>query len=335
MVKRKQRIPYSEKDLELIDDSESEQLRTRKIFEDLVNLSKSELNMLEREKSFIYFGYKNSRIDEDLSDHIPECDNPKFKELYLTYFQALSGGRRYFKARRGEVVEVSQSEVNRDLTYLSEKSEHWERKILDTRHSEKLLKYIAQEGRKKLKDYEGWCQPRRENWTLGYREYLLGRRRIVLQNKYIYHIGQEIFESLGVSEVVLNLGDSQIIYNAFSLVHILTRHFAKITNPFDDGKSYHSMTFHPRFLHRDLQQIFDQIPIENVPSDPSQIPFRYNGINYIIWTKYVTEGIKGQGNVKYLRLQTFYPIEQEPDISRVAGLSEVVVNENLTILIRN
>ena len=53
------------------------------------------------------------------------------------------------------------------------------------------------------------------------------------------------------------------------------------------------------------------------PNNTKYIPFKYKGNKYGLWIEKSTRSIKNQGVVEYLRIKTFYPIEDNRDLDKL------------------
>ncbi len=131
---------YSVEELALKDDSEEEQIRTRKIFEDLKLRGLRGEKLLEREKEFLctllkLTLYKDDGRPEDFSI----CNDFIFRELYLTYFHNDLAGP-FYKAKRGKVVEVEDKEKFKDLKTLQVISDKWQKELAIENHKDQIYK---------------------------------------------------------------------------------------------------------------------------------------------------------------------------------------------------
>ena len=116
-------------------------------------------------------------------------------------------------------------------------------------------------------------------------------------------------------EFIINLNGNEIEINEYSIIHILNRHFAQTTKPLTK-KSFHIEDIEPRYLNKQLKSIFDDIDNSKLLVDKpiNKVAFRYKNIDYQIWINERTKSLKGLGNVKYNRLETFYPVKEQGDI---------------------
>ena len=77
-------------ELTLHNNSEEEQIRTRKIFEILKQKAISNEFLSEHEKEFFCTGVKLSLMNDGNLEDYQCCENPKFKFLYLLKLRLLS-----------------------------------------------------------------------------------------------------------------------------------------------------------------------------------------------------------------------------------------------------
>lgn len=325
---------YSIDELNLKDSSEEEQIRTRKIFDNIKERSINEQFISEHEKDFFCLGVKLSLLDDGKIEDYPCCDSYKFKMIYLSYFHDLSGNGEYEKVKGKTIYKVEKNECDKDITYLSQVASKWLDVINVTNHSNELLKQISKETREELKEVEknkGMLIFRRDK-----EQYKLNKRRILLQSKYIYCTALLIFEMFDNKDFIFSINGQDIEINEYSIVHILNRHFSEITKQKPD-KSYHGKDIRPKYLNKQLKDIITIIDSSGLLKDKDikNINFRYKGINYAIWINKRIKQVKNKGNVEYNRLETFYPIENQDELKKLEVESEYYqINEDIGIYIK-
>jgi hypothetical protein len=231
-------------------------------------------------------------------------------------------------------VQVSVEEAQSDLKYLKEKALEWLEVIKKKNHAEQLLLQKAKEARLELKALEE--SPEFKNGFL-----FGGRNRfnqkcdaILLQSKYLYCMAKEIFETFDEHEFILNLNDETIEINEYSIVHILNRHYSQLTKQYPTSKTFHSEDFSPRYLNKQLAAIFAQIDKSEILRGHTvrKIAFKHKGTNYLVWTEVQTKSVKGIGNVRYNRLETFYPIGENEVLQDLhLNYDCIPVNEELFV----
>ena len=140
-------MSYKIEELNLKDNSNSEQTRTRKIFLDLKSKAIKGEKLTEHEKEFFCQSVRLSLLDDGLESDYPCCSNPIFKFKYLIYWHDLTGGTAYQKPERGKLVNISQVEAERDLKYLIQEAKNWLVEIEKTNHTLELMQQISKETR--------------------------------------------------------------------------------------------------------------------------------------------------------------------------------------------
>lgn len=297
-------------ELELKNDSEEEQIRTRKNFEVLKAKAIKKEFLTEHEKAFFCLAVEFSHLSDGTLEHYVCCDNYKFKSLYLAYFSDLTGGSVYYKPKGVGIYKVTPNEAQTDLLYLYSKSDEWKLTIQKTNHSEQILQQISKETRDELKNLSNLPEVINGDCQKDSPAYIFKERAILLQSKYLYCIALEIFETLKPTDLILEINATQIEFNEYSLFHILNRHYAQITKQYDTRKTFHNEDFKPRILCAQLKKILRDIDDSKLLLGCSidVIGFQQNGTDYLIWTSKKAKSVKRKGNVNYRRIDTFYPV---------------------------
>jgi len=328
-------MPYNIDELDLKDNSPREQERTRIIFEDLKEKALNREELTEHEKDFFCKGIRLSNRNDGKIEDYECCSNFRFKITYLAYFQDLSGEGSYHKFKGTSLYRPSKKEIDNDINYLKKAASNWKDVIEKTNHSDELLKQISKETRDELKNLNDQTD------TLLFKKqkqkYKLDKRAILLQSKYIYCMALQIFEMFDSDDFVLSLNGESIEITEYSIIHILNRHYSKITKPFSD-KSFHIEDFEPKLLNKQLKEIFNIIDESEVYNDEpiNKIAFRYKKVDYLIYVNQRTKQISGRGNVIYNRLETFFPVEKQEeknDLSQNYILERI--NEDLSVYLTN
>lgn len=324
---------YKIEDLDLRNDSEEEQKRTRAIFEDLKTKAKNGTELTEHEKDFFCQGVKLSRLDDRKLKDYNCCNNFEFKLTYLSYFHDLTGFGVYQKVRGTELYNPERNEIDRDINFLKTEAANWNSFVLKTNHSDALLQQISKETRTDIKIIEkskGRLLFRRDK-----EKYILDKRATLLQSKYIYCMALQIFEMFDKKEFIIQLNGNDIEINEFSIIHILNRHYSEITKS-NPTKSFHNEDFEPKYLNKQLGEIFKDIDNSGLFQEKSinNIAFKYKNVDYQIWINEREKQIKGRGNVKFNRLETFYTITDESELLKLnADFDLKKVNDELSVYI--
>ena len=314
-----QQISFDINQLTLLDNSDEEQVRTRKIFEILKQRAIRGEFFSEHEKEFFCTGVRLSLLNDGKIEDYSCCDNPKFKFLYLVYFHDLTGGTAYFKPKQTQLYKVDSSEAQHDLEYLYCKADEWETIIQKNNHSEQLLQQISTETRTELKNLDNQPEIVNDQFAKGSFRYLFKKRAILLQSKYIYCIALEIFEALNHSDLILEINAQVIEFNEYSLIHILNRHYSEMTKQYSSNKSFHNEDFIPRILSVQIRDILRDIDNSKVLASKSinKIAFQFHNVDYLLWTSEEIKSVKGKGNLKYRRLNTFYPVSDKNELEKL------------------
>lgn len=307
---------YSIEELDLKNDSEEEQVRTREIFENIKGRCNKGEPVSEHEKDFFGLGVKLSLKNDGKIDDYPCCDNYKFKMIYLSYYHDLSGNGYYEKVKGKTIYKVEEREKRLDISYLSQVANSWQNAINITNHSDELLKQISKETREELKEVErnkGMLIFRRDK-----KRYELKKRRILLQSKFIYCTALLIFEMFENKDFVFNVNGQDVEINEYSIIHILNRHFSEVTKQNFD-KSYHGEDIKPKYLNKQLIEIMTIIDDSKYLDNQTinTISFRYKDTDYAIWINKRIKQEKGKGNVEFNRLETFYPIKDKEELDKL------------------
>ncbi len=315
------------------DDSEAEQLRVRKIFETLKEKAIKHEFLSEHEKNFFCLAVKISQRPDGVWEDYPCCDNFKFQQLYLIYSKDLQGGSKYYKVNKQK---VEPNEVREDLDYLYKKAEDWEEIIHKVNHKDQLLQEISIEARKDLKNLDNLPEFVNGLYSKGSFLYIFKKRTILLYSKFIYCYALEFFEKLTQIDLIFEINGKQIEFNEFSLIHILSRHFAELTKPYNTKKTFHIRDFEPMILIAHLKEVLNKIDASKVLIGKSidKIGFQLNGIDYLIWTSEREKFIKGTGKVVYRRLETFYPLSDLAEKTKlITTADKIKIDETLSVYI--
>lgn len=325
---------YEIEELDLKDNSEEEQIRTRCIFEDIKERAINGGEISEHEKDFFALGVKYSLRNDGRLEDYRCCDNYRFKELYLNYFRDLSGNGNYQKVRKGEIYRASPKEALRDVRYLSQVARDWNIIIQNEKHSNELLKQIAKETRMELKRIN---RPKRPLlFQKEKEEYNLRCRQILLHTKFIYCTALMILELFDKDDLSLILNDCKIEITEYSIIHIINRHFSEFVKK-DSTKSYHKEDIMPKYFSKVLKDIFNRIECSGVYKDENieNVNFQYKGQEYAVWNHKRCKQIRGIGNVDFYRLETFYPIEDSKTLEQLNEQYELKkIDEELFVYVK-
>ena len=323
-------MSYSIKELTVPIDSDRREKRSREIFLDLKDKASKGEPLSEHEKNFLYEGIRFSIYNEGKVTDYPACENSIFKDTYLYYYSDLTGGSIYYKPVKGKAIEVPFAEARQDLDYLIDEAKKWLVEIKKTNHKEELIQQISKETREQIKDLDSSPEIKNDIYAKGKFIYRYKQWSLLLNSKFVYLTCIEIIETLTIFPYQLELNSTQIEFNEFSLIHIIMRHFAETTKKFETEKSYHSEDFNPRHLALDLENIFQRIESKTTVDSINNVIFEFKGGLYDIWIKERTKSIKGKGNVRFHRIETFYPIIEESKLEKIkTDFIKIEINEEL------
>ncbi|AZJ36443.1 hypothetical protein D6T69_13295 [Tenacibaculum singaporense] len=331
----KKKKHYSPEELDFKNGSEGEQIRTRKIFEELRQRAINGENLLEREKEFLCLGLSLSLKDDGKPQNFDFCDDFIFRELYLTYFHNNLEGP-FYKARKGKIVEVSLNEQTKDFKTLQKVINGWSKGIEIINHTDQILQEIAAETRRELKDLEKKFPRLSRNFKKVKKAYELQKDKIILQSKYIYHLTKSVMEDYDKSEFQIPFSGQTIELTIYSFVHIINRHYAaKIKDK--PEKTYHHKNFYPKELHIDLKNILIEIDkLKKINIDNTDnIIFSFDNVVYQIWVQTRIKQVKGEGNVNFKRVQSFYPIYDKEKLKEINSNYELIkISDKLEVYIK-
>lgn len=324
---------YSIAELDLKDDSEEEQIRTRKIFEDLKSRGLRGEKLLEREKEFLCTLLKLTLFKDDgRPEDFSICDDFIFRELYLTYFHNDLAGP-FYKAKRGEVVEVEDKEKFKDLKTLQVISDKWQKELEIENHKDQILQELSSETRKDLKALDKKYPKLLRRFRKKQDDYRLQKDKLILQSKFIYLLTKSVIEDYHQSDFEISFSGEIIEFTSYSLIHITNRHYAEHIKD-NNTKTYHYKNFLPKELHLNLKLILEEIDKLNVIdiSLTNNIIFVYEGVFYHLWIEKKTKQVKGKGNVLFNRIQSFYPIYDKNKLREIQNeYTLITVNSKLHV----
>lgn len=235
---------YTVEELDFKDGSEDEQIRTRKIFEDLKLRANTDKKFLERERDFLYMGLKLSDLNDGKPEDFEVCSDSIFKELYLTYFHNnLSEPFYKHKKGRGIVVVGYQEKIN-DFKILMKISDSWYEIIKIENHKDQILQELSIETRRDLKTLDTKYSPLVRKFRKNQDEYRLKKDKIILHSKFIYLLVKSVIENNDSEDFEIPFANQVVEFTVYSLIHIVSRHYAEPIKDNSD-KTYHYENFTP------------------------------------------------------------------------------------------
>jgi len=148
----------------------------------------------------------------------------------------------------------------------------------------------------------------------------------------LYYQVQEFYEENNPLEEVVNLCGELAVIDNFVYIHTLFGHFAagiKFNRP---GKSYHSVEkVDYKNLPKEIASILTLYSkaVDCKDFDKQSIFFNYHGGDFAIWFRPLIRYVKKIGQQSILRVQTFYPVELQDDLKKIANAQKVKANDEL------
>ena len=153
-------------------------------------------------------------------------------------------------------------------------------------------------------------------------------------SKYRYILIKDIFElSIKSNHYKLYLNNQEIIFDYYSLAHILSRYYGHDMKTYKTDKSHFTKDIHHEEVHLRLEEIFKKIDVSAfyTKSSIQEINIRYNSTLYKIYTDY-----ENRGATKILRLNTFFPIENQKMLKRLnKEYEEKKIDESYSVFVKN
>lgn len=306
---------YPLEELDFKNGSEKEQIRTRKVFEDLKEKASNGETLLQREKDYFCTCLKLSQWDDGNVNDYDACKDYEFKDLYLTYFHNNLEGP-FVKVRKGEVIEVPESEKIKDFAYLMSVADNWIKQIEIDNHNDPILQELCIETRRDLKTLSQKFSGINKIFRKQKDDYKLRKDKLILQSKFIYLLVKSVIENNESQDFEIPFSNETIEFTIYSLIHIISRHYAQPIKQNDD-KTYHYDHFFPTELHIDLRNILleiDKLKLIDI-NKTDNIIFKFKGVNYRLYIQKRFKQIKGiKGNIQIFRVQTFYPLYSDESI---------------------
>jgi hypothetical protein len=282
------------------------------------------LSLAEQDFLGIVFG---SLVDENGQRE----DMHKYEGLKDDLFRHLYP--RYVRNRDG-LLDVSDAygavppeRRKKDAAFLESEYQSWRSIILNENPGSATLQHLVNETKKHLADIDEFAKQAR----YGSRLKDATVKEIILHSKYLYYLVQEYYQELGAEEEMVTFTGGKIVVDSYSYVHTLFRHYSQHIKSYQLGKSYH---FDTNFDHIELPSHLIKVIesyFRNLPNAilGDRIYFRVRGALYALWFRKLTRSLKGGVKEEYFRLQTFYPVIDHKDLSRIAALKEILSDDGI------
>lgn len=282
--------------------------------------AKNALNLTEVEKELLCRGLKYANPANIPFDLKSICENHNFKFHYLVYMWDLTGGSKYVKPFKTEKVKVPIPEAQADLQNLMLQADAWQNILGQSNLQDELLIQSKREADFSMNGVK--ADPSYISGGGNRRAYMT--RTSYLHSKFIYLLAKEVFESFDSQEFILEMDGKQIIINEFSIIHIVSRHYAEIMKQYKSGKSFHNENFNPKLLNKELKYIFDKIDQAGGLNQVTvrEINFVFKGTTYRIYT---TDSKK---NNDPIFVSTFFPVSDQKILDSLANTHDLITIDN-------
>jgi hypothetical protein len=255
------------------------------------------------------------------------CKNHRFNRTYLLYAHDLDG--------KGNIWDynghISNANKQNDVDFLVKEYAEWKAAINGKKTGDKLLSYVIDETQHQLKMHSKYCLAN----GIPDDEEAYGEKSIFLHSKFVFLLVKEFYQDFGKEDILINWYGNQVLIDQFCFVHTLFRHYASGVKDYQTGKSYH---FDQSILYKDLPEFLIRFVKSFGKNNPrtafngKSIDLVFRRKKYSMWFRPITIFKEGAG-YDYLRLQTFYPVEQLRDKMRLNKLKKVKINRRVTFLI--
>lgn len=290
--------------------------------------------MTYAESEYLCNGLKFTKKEEGKPTDFELCEDYIFRDLYLRYVFDLNGVTPIFKTKTTLTpIDEKRAEVER----LDQISQVWEKIIQRSNHPTQSLNYLAKETRADIKELEKQPEFNEYGFLRRCNHFDFRKKRILLHSKFIYTKNLQIMSELTEEEPIYELNGELIEFTEYSYIHILSRHYAEIIKQTPNNKSYHIENFHPDEIVLRLKHIFKEIDDSGkyVDDEIHEVNFRFKGDLYRIWVNERIKSIKGHGNVKYYRLETFFPLKEKGMLGDLAEtFEEKKLSEELSVFVK-
>jgi hypothetical protein len=271
-------------------------------------------------------GEKLTREEEAFVCHTLRYDNLLLHPFCLDEFFS-----RTFLARNSEVPKEMYAVRERDHITYEGLVREWAGEMYKTNHTDQLMQIVAIETREELKSLRKKYTSLHRTFTS--HEYQKRKFKLLEWSKYRYIMIKDVFElSIQSDHYKLYLNEHEIIFDYYSLTHILTRHYGQLMKTYDTDKSHFTQDVHHEEVHLQIEKIFKQIDASKLYVNDSvkEVNIRLNGTLYKI---FIDEETKG--GTKVFRLNSFFPTVNNKMLLRLEKeFEEKKIDANLSIFVR-
>lgn len=275
---------------------------------------------------------KGEKLNPEEIDFFCSCQ--KFE--YLTQFPICIDEffKRAFLMRQPNYPKELNFLKPQDNAYYELLVKEWDTLVEQKQHINDLLHIVCKETRQELKQLRKKYDFRNGNNL--FRVFLKEKSRIVEWSKYRYIFIKKIFETqICEVEFILKLNGQEIIFDYYSLTHILTRHFAQIIKPYFTDKDHFTENIGHNEIHLKLKWFFDEIEKSGVYLKDSiqEVNVKYKNQLYKIFCRNHIKPVKG--SPEYLRVDSFFPLTNQTMLGKLnTDFEGVTINEDLTVFVR-
>jgi hypothetical protein len=307
---------------------------SRQIFEELLKRAREKKDLTYAEAEYLCNGLRFSKKEEDgKTKDFEICGDYLFRHLYVRYAFDLHGVGAIMN-NKTEFTTAADKRL--DVDELEQISQKWEVIIKQSNHPNQALNYLAKETRSEIKELEKQPEFNDMGFLRRCNHFDFRKKRIVLHSKFIYSKYQEIMSEIEETDRTFTIGGLEIEFNEYSFIHILFRHYAEIVKQTPNTKTYHIPDFSPDEIVHQLKQLFFAIESSGKFKGQSihEIDFKFKGKLYRVWVNERIKSIKGKGNLKYNRLETFFPLADAAMLKDLhTNFVEEIVSNEISIFV--
>jgi hypothetical protein len=257
-----------------------------------------------------------------------------FRSSFLDYWPDLTGAGKYTN-KLGQPI--PQSKVKNDIELLNQIAKGWEMEIEKTNHKEELKQQIAKETRDEIKAFSKLPEFNDYGFLNKNFHYKLKLMKLLLRSKIIYMRIIEIIGETGMNELRTQLNGEQIIFNEYSYVHILNRHYQMSSKQADLDKDMHDVDIRTSNIGKTLIEIIKKIEKTGlyVSDNVEKIHLKYKGKIFTTYTKEMNLQKRDMADEKVYRIQTFYPVNNPTELQTIRNdFAEQIIDSELNIYLK-
>ena len=321
---------YSRKFLLGILHASTRNTETQEVMQNLMGVMAREevLSLAEEEFLGVVLGASVDATGKSMNMHeIKPLRRDLFRHLYPLYVRNRDGLLTLADA----YGDIPPARRKQDTDFLEAEYRAWRTQMLAHQQSSAMLQHVAAEVKKHLVDINAFAKRTKQ----GSRLHEAAVKEIVLHSKYVLHFVEAYYQELGATEQTITFAGGKIVVDSYAYVHILFRHYSQGVKPYQSGKSYHfdvdfDHTNLPSFLVDIIASYFRNLPNSIIRDD--RILVRVRGTLYAMWFRKMTRSLRGNEKEVYYRLQTFYPVTEQKDLSYASTLLETIADDGIGLI---